>query len=121
MFIKNLTLKFTNLSTILSLLKPLYIQVLGDDDKRREYDTFGSAASQMGGGTGGFSQQQANPFGSSGFHYQASVDPEELFRKIFGDFGSSFGEQKSSQDFAESQFGFGAAEEVCFTSRLIFL
>ena len=42
------------------------------------------------------------------------MDPEELFRKIFGDAGfkmGGFGGQDFS-DFAESQFGFAAASEV---------
>jgi len=53
-------------------------EVLGDDDKRAQYDTYGSAGDQfgMGGGQGGF---------------KSNIDPEELFRTIFGDKGSPFG------------------------------
>ena len=55
-------------------------------------------------------------FGGGGFQgFQGTVDPEELFRKIFGDMGfqsSGFG---GLNDFAESQFGFAAAKEVCHT------
>lgn len=61
----------------------------------------------MGAGAGaygpqGFSQQ---------WQYQSTIDPEELFRKIFGD--ASFGRQSSPfDDFAESSYGFGEAQEV---------
>jgi DnaJ family protein A protein 3 len=50
---------------------------------------------------------------SGGFqNFHSNIDPEELFRKIFGNAGfqggfSNFG------DFAESNFGFAAATEVC--------
>ncbi|XP_070296896.1 dnaJ heat shock protein family (Hsp40) member A3a isoform X1 [Salvelinus sp. IW2-2015] len=60
-------------------------EVLSDEVKRKQYDTYGVAgfdASQAGGG-GGHQQYwsgQAN-----------SVDPEELFRKIFGEFSGSRG------------------------------
>lgn len=55
-----------------------------------------------GGGADGFSQH---------WQYQSTIDPEELFRKIFGDAGFTRG---TFDDFAESKFGFGAAEEVRF-------
>jgi len=53
-------------------------EILGDDDKRAQYDTYGSAGDHfgMGGGQGGF---------------KSNIDPEELFRTIFGDKGSPFG------------------------------
>lgn len=83
-------------------------QVLGDDEKRRQYDTMGHTAEEMGraGGAGA-----GNPF-QSGWQYQTTIDPEELFRRIFGDFGRG-GMDMGDQDFAESAFGFGAAQEVC--------
>ncbi|XP_049577838.1 dnaJ homolog subfamily A member 3, mitochondrial isoform X1 [Syngnathus scovelli] len=55
-------------------------EVLSDELKRKQYDTYGSAgfdASQGG-------QQQYYRAGS------ANVNPEELFRKIFGDFAGGF-------------------------------
>ncbi|KAK4300094.1 hypothetical protein Pmani_027685 [Petrolisthes manimaculis] len=81
-------------------------EVLSDEEKRRQYDTMGRTAEQMGaaGGAG-------NPF-QSGWQYQTSIDPEELFRKIFGDFKRAGGMDMSGQDFAESAFGFGAAQEI---------
>lgn len=64
----------------------------------------------MGGGQGGpnagpdFSRHQS-------WNFQSSVDPEELFRKIFGQAG--FGQGGNfTEDYAESRFGFGAAQEV---------
>lgn len=55
-----------------------------------------------GAGADGFNQQ---------WSYQSTIDPEELFRKIFGD---GFGSRGASNfdDFAESSFGFGEAQEV---------
>ncbi|XP_059609329.1 protein tumorous imaginal discs, mitochondrial-like [Phlebotomus argentipes] len=80
-------------------------EVLSDDTKRREYDTFGQTSEQMGRAGGathgpqGFSQH---------WQFRSTIDPEELFRKIFGDGGFRTGQD----DFAESQFGFGAAQEI---------
>ncbi|XP_076039762.1 dnaJ homolog l(2)tid, mitochondrial isoform X2 [Oratosquilla oratoria] len=81
-------------------------EVLGDEEKRQQYDTMGRTTEQMGrqgAGTAG------NPF-QGGWQYQTTIDPEELFRKIFGDFRRGF--DMGEQDFAESAFGFGAAQEV---------
>uniref|UniRef100_A0A3P8SCP3 DnaJ homolog subfamily A member 3, mitochondrial n=1 Tax=Amphiprion percula TaxID=161767 RepID=A0A3P8SCP3_AMPPE len=60
-------------------------EVLGDEVKRKQYDTYGSASfdsGQAGGGQRYWSGQAS------------SVDPEELFRKIFGEFsgGRGFGD-----------------------------
>lgn len=56
------------------------------------------------------------PSGADGFthqwQYKSTIDPEELFRKIFGDAGFK---SDAFSDFAESQFGFGAAQEVYFS------
>ncbi|XP_064482314.1 protein tumorous imaginal discs, mitochondrial-like isoform X2 [Ornithodoros turicata] len=78
-------------------------EVLSDDTKRQQFDQWGSTGPEMpGGGGGGW----GGPTG--GFH--ASIDPEELFRRIFGDLGARTG--FSDFDFSESQFGFGGAQEV---------
>ncbi|XP_055686457.1 protein tumorous imaginal discs, mitochondrial-like isoform X2 [Lutzomyia longipalpis] len=80
-------------------------EVLSDETKRREYDTFGQTSEQMGRAGGaahgpqGFSQH---------WQFRSTIDPEELFRKIFGEGGFRPGHD----DFAESQFGFGAAQEI---------
>ncbi|XP_055050867.2 dnaJ homolog subfamily A member 3, mitochondrial isoform X1 [Misgurnus anguillicaudatus] len=56
-------------------------EVLSDEVKRKQYDTYGSAGFDPGAGAG---HQQ---YWSGG----ASVDPEELFRKIFGEFSGARG------------------------------
>ncbi|XP_071361042.1 dnaJ homolog subfamily A member 3, mitochondrial-like isoform X2 [Trachinotus anak] len=58
-------------------------EVLSDEVKRKQYDTYGAAGfdpSRAGAG-----QQQYYRAGG------ANVDPEELFRKIFGEFGGGMG------------------------------
>ncbi|XP_013784424.1 protein tumorous imaginal discs, mitochondrial-like [Limulus polyphemus] len=76
-------------------------EVLSDDNKRKQYDQFGTTTDF--GSAGG-------P-GATGFQgFQSTIDPEELFRKIFGDLGIKTG--FSNFDFAESQFGFGGSQEV---------
>ena len=63
------------------------IQVLSDEGKRKQYDTYGTAGlggeGQAGGGRGGGQQYWGGQ--------ASSVDPEELFRKIFGEFSGSRG------------------------------
>ncbi|KAI7803293.1 dnaJ heat shock protein family (Hsp40) member A3a [Triplophysa rosa] len=54
-------------------------EVLSDEVKRKQYDTYGSAGFDPGAG----SQQ----YWGGG----ASIDPEELFRKIFGEFSGARG------------------------------
>ncbi|CAM1329660.1 DNAJA3 (predicted), partial [Pycnogonum litorale] len=76
-------------------------EVIGDDTKRKQYDQFGTTT-DFGSASGP---------GATGYQdFQSTIDPEELFRKIFGDAGfkSSF----SDFNFAESSYGFGQAEEV---------
>ncbi|KAF3852924.1 hypothetical protein F7725_006279 [Dissostichus mawsoni] len=65
-------------------------QVLSDELKRKQYDTYGVAGFNPSGG-GGAGQQQYYKAGGS------SIDPEELFRKIFGEFsgGRGFGDFNS--------------------------
>lgn len=90
--------------------------MLSDEQKRKEYDTYGQTAEEMGRqGGGGFRPGggASGGFGPQGFsqnwQYRSTIDPEELFRKIFGDAGFR---TDSFDDFAESKFGFGAAQEV---------
>lgn len=56
------------------------------------------------GGRGGFE--------TNNWQFQSNIDPEELFRKIFGDNFRSGGGSFGGDEYAESQFGFGAAQEV---------
>ncbi|KAH6937162.1 hypothetical protein HPB50_025808 [Hyalomma asiaticum] len=79
-------------------------EVLSDEGKRQQYDSWGSTSGFAGGGGPG----QQGTWGPEGFH--STIDPEELFRKIFGDLGGRTG--FSDFDFSESQFGFGGAQEV---------
>jgi len=72
-------------------------EVLSDEGKRAEYDRYGSAGnqdpfSQAGQQRGGFRQQ-----GGSQWNYQSNVDPEELFRTIFGEFSRGFGQTRGSR------------------------
>ena len=60
--------------------------VLSDDQKRKQYDQFGHAAFQNGGGAGGF-----GGFDFSGFDY------EDIFENIFGGFGGFGGSRRNSQ------------------------
>nr|CAD7452269.1 unnamed protein product [Timema tahoe] len=90
-------------------------EILSDDDKRKQYDQWGTTSEQMGAGMGGGGRGMggAGAPNFQGFDFRASVDPEELFRKIFGDAGfRSGGFSGEFEDFAESRFGFGAAQEV---------
>jgi len=73
-------------------------EILGDEEKRQQYDTYGTAGDQFGmGGGGGF---------------KGNIDPEELFRTIFGDRsggGNPFGNINFGQQTSE-QFDFGPRE-----------
>uniref|UniRef100_A0A182MX04 DnaJ homolog l(2)tid, mitochondrial n=1 Tax=Anopheles culicifacies TaxID=139723 RepID=A0A182MX04_9DIPT len=83
-------------------------EVLSDETKRREYDTFGHTSEQMG-RSGGGPGSGAGPQGfSQNWQFRSTIDPEELFRKIFGDGGF----QSGFDDFSDSKFGFGGAQEV---------
>lgn len=83
-------------------------EILSDESKRRNYDQFGTSST----GAAGF--DQAN----TGYQeYHSNVDPEELFRKIFNEFGfDPFSSKKNQQDFerefGESDFQYGQAQEV---------
>jgi DnaJ homolog subfamily A member 3 len=86
--------------------------VLSDDTKRKEFDTYGQTAEEMGRQGGGGFRPGANYNPNQGFsqswRYQSTIDPEELFRKIFGDFKTN---NMGFDDFAESKYGFGSAQE----------
>ncbi|XP_067630745.1 protein tumorous imaginal discs, mitochondrial isoform X2 [Eurosta solidaginis] len=81
-------------------------EVLSDDTKRREYDTYGQTTENMG--RAGFGGQGPQGF-SQNWQFRSTIDPEELFRKIFGE--ANF-RSNSFDDFADSKFGFGAAQEI---------
>merc|ERR1719297_712639 len=81
-------------------------EVLSDDSKRSQYDSFGSGASSGGqaGGPNPFGEGFGRgPRGQGGFRppggrqggvrweYQSNVNPEELFKQIFGEFNRARG------------------------------
>lgn len=84
-------------------------EVLSDDVKRKEYDTWGATSEQMGMGMGRASKNAG--YGHN-WQYKSTINAEELFRKIFGDAGFQSGAFGDFEDFAESKHGFGAAQEV---------
>lgn len=92
-------------------------EVLSDEEKRRTYDQWGQAGTDMNQGR---SHNQGHPGGfHEGFGFHSSVDPEELFRKIFGDFsrmgnqfGPDFADFESSFAANDDRFGFGESQEV---------
>ncbi|XP_004864846.1 dnaJ homolog subfamily A member 3, mitochondrial isoform X2 [Heterocephalus glaber] len=65
-------------------------EVLSDEVKKKQYDTYGSSGFDRGASSSGQRYWREGP----------SVDPEELFRKIFGEFSSSssFGDFQSVFD-----------------------
>lgn len=78
-------------------------EILSDDEKRAQYDAYGTAGDQFGMGGGG---------GNYG-GFQSNIDPEELFRTIFGDRNSpfgSFGQSFNQNAGGAEQFDFGPKE-----------
>jgi len=102
-------------------------EVLGDEDRRRNYDGFGSSSSSssdspgqdFGGGSGFRSGRTRGGGQWAQWQYQSNVNPEDLFRQIFGEF-KNFGQQTGRrQDFGFgtifedfARFGFGRAQEI---------
>ncbi|KAL0117584.1 hypothetical protein PUN28_010413 [Cardiocondyla obscurior] len=83
-------------------------EVLSDDTKRKEYDTWGATSEQMGMGMGRQGPKSYNQH----WQYRSTINAEELFRKIFGDAGFQSGAFNDFEDFTETRYGFGAAQEV---------
>uniref|UniRef100_A0A0K8RVS3 DnaJ homolog subfamily A member 3, mitochondrial n=1 Tax=Crotalus horridus TaxID=35024 RepID=A0A0K8RVS3_CROHD len=88
-------------------------EVLGDEVKRKQYDTYGTADFGFGSGSAGSGQQYR--------HTGPTIDPEELFRKIFGEFSQSpFGDfstifdqpQEYIMDLTFSQAAKGVNKEI---------
>ncbi|KAG5446383.1 DnaJ sub A member 3, mitochondrial, variant 2 [Clonorchis sinensis] len=79
-------------------------EILGDENKRKQYNSFGAASS----GTGAQGRPQY-----SGFEYHSQIDPEELFRRIFRDSEFAFKEWTTGdRSFAETIFGFSPTKEI---------
>lgn len=93
-------------------------EILSDDTKRREYDTYGQTMEQMGRNGGGGPASGATGAGGTGaaggfghnWQYSSNIDPEELFRKIFGD--NNFQEQNFDDGFGGRNYGFATSQEV---------
>ncbi len=81
-------------------------ECLSDDTKRKQYDAFGTGGAFHG--VGG-----APPYGADGFggawNFKSTIDPEELFRTIFGE--QAFKGSGGGSPFGETQFDFGTPQE----------
>lgn len=78
-------------------------EVLGDETKRKEYDTLGAAGydfNSQAGGRGG-----AGGFGGPGGHQ--NINPEDLFESIFGEFAGSGGRKARRTAMGDFFDGFG--------------
>ncbi|XP_012346790.1 protein tumorous imaginal discs, mitochondrial isoform X2 [Apis florea] len=84
-------------------------EVLSDDNKRKEYDTWGATSEQMGMGQQGTGHTKDF---NEGWQFRSSINPEELFRKIFGETGFQTNIFNDFEDYQDSKYGFGAAQEV---------
>ncbi|XP_068003076.1 dnaJ homolog subfamily A member 3, mitochondrial isoform X2 [Melanerpes formicivorus] len=70
-------------------------EVLSDEVKRKQYDAYGTASFDAGSAGAGAGAGAGRQYWSSG----PSIDPEELFKKIFGEFsGSPFGDFQNAFD-----------------------
>jgi DnaJ family protein A protein 3 len=86
-------------------------EVLSDETKRKEYDTWGATSEQMGMGSSSSSERHSNA-NDFNWQFKSSINPEELFRKIFGEAGFNAGGFPDFEDYAESKYGFGSGQEV---------
>lgn len=86
-------------------------ECLSDETRRKEYDTFGASSAQGGGGF----DAANNPFsgGRTGFQgFHSTIDPEELFKKVFGDLGFDMFKDRSDFSFQENDLGYQASQEI---------
>lgn len=91
-------------------------EILGNEQKRKQYDQFGSASFENGGrGAGGPFGGQGGPFSYSyttngqGFDFGGFSDPFDIFEQFFGGAASPFGRRKPAYslriDFMEAVKG----------------
>jgi DnaJ family protein A protein 3 len=93
---------------------------LSDETKRKNYDTYGMGGESFSPGQGSYSGARgpANDPGQGDFrgyeYYQSQVDPEELFRKIFGDAFNrgGFGNHEWSNSAEQNPFGTQGISQV---------
>lgn len=86
-------------------------EILSDKNHRQQYDSFGTTDAAFGSQTGPSGPHPGAGAGFGGF--EASIDPEELFRSIFGDFSQAQGRRAGKSGHASSPFDdlFGGAGE----------
>lgn len=101
-------------------------EVLSDETKRSDYDNFGSSTDnqdpfggqqqQKQGGFGNFQRARKGQAGGIKWEYKSNVNPEDLFKNIFGEFSRGrFGGagQRTSNPFDDFvNFGFGGGQEA---------
>jgi DnaJ family protein A protein 3 len=102
---------------------------LSDDTKRKNYDAYGmggdpfSSSKESYPGDSSYNRTtNANQGGFRGYeYYQSQVDPEELFRKIFGDAFSrgGFGNHDWMDEPDENKFGRQGITQVRMTYFLL--
>lgn len=106
-------------------------EVLSDDGKRAQYDSFGSGSGNSNGGAGQdpfrdfqqAAQQGGFRRGRQGgvqWEYQSNVNPEELFKTIFGEFNRARGGMRGfgnpfDEIFNNFQFR-GGVEATCYVT-----
>lgn len=96
--------------------------VLGDEEKRRNFDRYGAGAANSGGG-GGFPSHFAGPGASFSFGGAEDISPEDLFNMFFQ---AAFAQQRPGQDgnpFSGGPFGgggvhFGGPGQFFFSTNL---
>ena len=100
-------------------------QTLSDDQKRAQYDQFGSAGPQFNQGQGGFGGQGFGGFDFSGFQNGADFDMSDL-GDIFGDFFGGGGRRQQVRrgrdisteiDVSFSDAVFGIKRKILFTKQ----
>lgn len=60
-------------------------ECLSDEEKRKQYDMFGGADPGAGPFGFGAGHPGMGGFGGGGFNFRSNINPEELFKTIFGD------------------------------------
>jgi len=99
-------------------------EVLSDETKKGDYDNFGSSSERQNpfggqhesqGGFGNFQRARKGQSGGIKWEYKSNVDPEQLFKTIFGEFSRGFqgAGQRTSNPFDDFvNFGFGGGQEA---------
>ncbi|XP_055329509.1 protein tumorous imaginal discs, mitochondrial-like [Paramacrobiotus metropolitanus] len=93
-------------------------EILSDESKRKQYDQWGTAGNEFPGAAPGGGGPRPGAAPGGGFQYQdfsGHIDPEELFRRIFGNAaftggGGGFGFEEA--DFTDNLQGFARTQEI---------